>query len=121
MSPVNMQASTVRVAGRPAAARVGGTRLAGRKAFNGQAANSHKLAGVSSRRQTVAAQAIRDGEKLDRKLRVAVVGGGPAGACTADELAKGGCETYMIERKLDNCKVRRATHCSPESTRSSYA
>jgi len=39
-----------------------------------------------------------------RKLRVAVVGGGPAGACCADELAKSGIETYLIERKMDNCK-----------------
>eukprot|EP00929_Paragymnodinium_shiwhaense_P022023 TRINITY_DN1419_c0_g4_i1.p1 TRINITY_DN1419_c0_g4~~TRINITY_DN1419_c0_g4_i1.p1 ORF type:complete len:562 (+),score=173.47 TRINITY_DN1419_c0_g4_i1:66-1688(+) len=39
-----------------------------------------------------------------RKLRVAVVGGGPAGACAADTLAAAGIETYMIERKLDNCK-----------------
>lgn len=40
----------------------------------------------------------------DRKLRVAVIGGGPAGACAAETLAKGGCETYLIERKMDNCK-----------------
>eukprot|EP00441_Pelagodinium_beii_P045571 CAMPEP_0197621780 /NCGR_PEP_ID=MMETSP1338-20131121/2247_1 /TAXON_ID=43686 ORGANISM="Pelagodinium beii, Strain RCC1491" /NCGR_SAMPLE_ID=MMETSP1338 /ASSEMBLY_ACC=CAM_ASM_000754 /LENGTH=184 /DNA_ID=CAMNT_0043191321 /DNA_START=92 /DNA_END=643 /DNA_ORIENTATION=+ len=39
-----------------------------------------------------------------RKLRVAVVGGGPSGACCADELAKQGMETYLIERKMDNCK-----------------
>ena len=39
-----------------------------------------------------------------RKLRVAVVGGGPAGASTADALAEKGIETYLIERKLDNCK-----------------
>lgn len=39
-----------------------------------------------------------------RKLRVAVVGGGPAGACTAEMLAKAGIETYLIERKMDNCK-----------------
>eukprot|EP00933_Yihiella_yeosuensis_P037273 TRINITY_DN31175_c0_g1_i1.p1 TRINITY_DN31175_c0_g1~~TRINITY_DN31175_c0_g1_i1.p1 ORF type:complete len:577 (-),score=129.25 TRINITY_DN31175_c0_g1_i1:68-1675(-) len=46
------------------------------------------------------------GSKLPegRKLRVAVVGGGPAGACTADTLAKAGIETYLFERKLDNCK-----------------
>jgi geranylgeranyl diphosphate/geranylgeranyl-bacteriochlorophyllide a reductase len=39
-----------------------------------------------------------------RKLRVAVVGGGPGGASAADVLAKAGIETYLIERKLDNCK-----------------
>lgn len=38
------------------------------------------------------------------KLRVAVVGGGPAGACAAETLAKGGVETFMFERKMDNCK-----------------
>ena len=49
--------------------------------------------------------AVRDGATLDRPLRVAVIGGGPAGACTAETLAEGGIETYLIERKLDNCKV----------------
>lgn len=44
------------------------------------------------------------GKKLDRPLRVGVVGGGPAGACTAEILAKAGIETYLIERKMDNCK-----------------
>lgn len=37
-------------------------------------------------------------------LRVAVVGGGPAGAAAAETLAKAGIETYLFERKLDNCK-----------------
>lgn len=32
------------------------------------------------------------------------MGGGPAGACAAETLAKGGVETYMFERKMDNCK-----------------
>ena len=50
--------------------------------------------------------AIKNGETLNRPLRVAVVGGGPAGACAADTLAQGGCETYLIERNLENCKVR---------------
>jgi hypothetical protein len=49
--------------------------------------------------------AIKDGAVLDRKLRVAVIGGGPSGACTAETLAAGGIETFLIERKLDNCKV----------------
>jgi geranylgeranyl reductase len=59
----------------------------------------------ADRRAALLVQAIREGEKLDRKLRVAVVGGGPAGACAAESLAKTGIETYLIERKLDNCKV----------------
>jgi hypothetical protein len=54
----------------------------------------------------VSAAAVRDGAKLDRKLRVAVIGGGPSGACAAETLAAGGVETFLIERKLDNCKVR---------------
>eukprot|EP00179_Madagascaria_erythrocladioides_P010016 CAMPEP_0198325076 /NCGR_PEP_ID=MMETSP1450-20131203/12898_1 /TAXON_ID=753684 ORGANISM="Madagascaria erythrocladiodes, Strain CCMP3234" /NCGR_SAMPLE_ID=MMETSP1450 /ASSEMBLY_ACC=CAM_ASM_001115 /LENGTH=418 /DNA_ID=CAMNT_0044028921 /DNA_START=153 /DNA_END=1409 /DNA_ORIENTATION=- len=37
-------------------------------------------------------------------LRVAVVGGGPAGACAAEILAKAGHETYLMERKMDNAK-----------------
>ena len=39
-----------------------------------------------------------------RKLRVAVVGGGPAGASAADALTQEGVETFLIERKMDNCK-----------------
>ncbi|MDY6784635.1 MAG: geranylgeranyl reductase [Cyanobacteriota bacterium] len=37
-------------------------------------------------------------------LRVAVVGGGPAGSSAAEVLAKAGIETYLFERKLDNAK-----------------
>lgn len=49
--------------------------------------------------------AAKTSKKLDgRKLRVAVVGGGPAGGCAAETLAKGGIETFLIERKLDNAK-----------------
>ncbi|OWM65294.1 geranylgeranyl diphosphate reductase, chloroplastic [Punica granatum] len=40
----------------------------------------------------------------NRNLRVAVIGGGPAGGSAAETLAKGGVETFLIERKLDNCK-----------------
>jgi geranylgeranyl reductase len=48
---------------------------------------------------------VADGTVLDRPLRVAVIGGGPSGACAAETLAKGGVETYLLERKMDNCKV----------------
>jgi geranylgeranyl diphosphate/geranylgeranyl-bacteriochlorophyllide a reductase len=37
-------------------------------------------------------------------IRVAVVGGGPAGSSAAEILAKAGIETYLFERKLDNVK-----------------
>ncbi|CAM6082977.1 unnamed protein product [Calypogeia fissa] len=47
----------------------------------------------------------KNGKKLQgRKLRVAVVGGGPAGGCAAETLAEGGIETFLFERKLDNAK-----------------
>ena len=37
-------------------------------------------------------------------LRVAVVGGGPAGSSAAEILVKAGIETYLFGRKLDNAK-----------------
>jgi len=37
-------------------------------------------------------------------LRVAVVGGGPAGSSAAETLVRAGIETYLFERKLDNAK-----------------
>ena len=37
-------------------------------------------------------------------LRVAVIGGGPSGSCTAETLAKAGIKTWLFERKLDNAK-----------------
>lgn len=40
-----------------------------------------------------------------QKFRVAVVGGGPSGACAADALAKNpNIECTLFERKLDNAK-----------------
>jgi hypothetical protein len=66
---------------------------------------------VSRAVQTVFA--VKDGAVLDgRKLRVAVIGGGPSGACAAETLAKGGVEAFLIERKLDNCKVRPDAACA---------
>lgn len=92
------------IAGRPAAARVGGARIATRKASSKAFMQPSRVVSAS-RGSAVRVMAVRDGTKLDRKLRVAVVGGGPSGACAADDLAKGGVETFMFERKLDNCKV----------------
>lgn len=104
-----MQATMMNMrSSRPAAARVGGARIPGRKAFAGKPLVQSVRVVTPSRARAVTVQAVRDGEKLDRKLRVAVIGGGPSGACAADDLAKGGVETFMFERKLDNCKVRPA-------------
>ncbi|GBF91337.1 geranylgeranyl reductase [Raphidocelis subcapitata] len=58
----------------------------------------------SGRRVCVRVQAVKDGAALDRPLRVAVIGGGPSGACAAETLAKGGVQVSLIERKMDNCK-----------------
>ncbi|XP_074587551.1 geranylgeranyl diphosphate reductase, chloroplastic [Curcuma longa] len=67
-------------------------------------AASVKYAPPASRRR-LAVRASRTSPHLNgRKLRVAVVGGGPAGGAAAEALAKGGVETMLIERKLDNCK-----------------
>merc|ERR1719428_1980020 len=40
-----------------------------------------------------------------RKFRVAVIGGGPSGACAAEIFAEEpNVETFLFERKMDNCK-----------------
>ncbi|XAR60249.1 Geranylgeranyl diphosphate reductase [Bertholletia excelsa] len=39
-----------------------------------------------------------------RKLRVAVIGGGPAGSSAAEALARGGVETFLFERNPDAAK-----------------
>ncbi|KAL3149022.1 hypothetical protein ABBQ32_001870 [Trebouxia sp. C0010 RCD-2024] len=59
---------------------------------------------TSRKAGTLSVRAVKDGAVLDRPLRVAVIGGGPSGACTAETLAQSGIETYLLERKMDNCK-----------------
>ena len=76
----------------------------GNKRFAGQQLRACRTGSTTSR-CTVRVFAVKDGERLDRKLRVAVVGGGPGGACAAEILAAGGCETYLLERNLTNTKV----------------
>jgi thioredoxin reductase len=92
-------------------ARLSNSKTSLRAAFCSTASAQHLLKGsrqnsTADRLTTLRVCAVKEGAVLDRKLRVAVIGGGPSGACTAETLAKGGCETYLIERKLDNCKVR---------------
>lgn len=76
-------------------------------AFLGQNVVARRVTTVARTGRALAqvVYAVKDGAVLDRPLRVAVIGGGPSGACAAETLAKGGIETYLIERKLDNCKA----------------
>lgn len=54
---------------------------------------------------TLTVYAGKGSKKLEgRRLRVAVIGGGPGGGSAAETLAKNGIETFLIERKLDNAK-----------------
>jgi geranylgeranyl reductase len=53
----------------------------------------------------VSKNAVKSTSSLDMKYTVAVVGGGPAGACAAEIFAaEKGIETILFERKLDNAK-----------------
>ena len=59
------------------------------------------LAGLQQSRSPVANVNMA----LDRPIRVAVIGGGPSGACAAEIFAKGkNMECTIFERKMDNCK-----------------
>uniref|UniRef100_A0A7N0TNI6 Geranylgeranyl diphosphate reductase, chloroplastic n=1 Tax=Kalanchoe fedtschenkoi TaxID=63787 RepID=A0A7N0TNI6_KALFE len=61
--------------------------------------------GRSTGRRSLQVKASKSSPKVTgRNLRVAVIGGGPAGGAAAETLAKGGVETILIERKMDNCK-----------------
>jgi hypothetical protein len=112
-----MSAATFACTGRVAAPVVAKAHAKAPTAFTGARVGSrgmiakpvvmNKAMKVSGGRSQLAVYAVRDGTPLDRPLRVAVVGGGPSGACAAETLAQGGVETFLIERKMDNCKVRR--------------
>lgn len=68
-------------------------------------AGHHKASGTPSAPFRLRISAAKTSPQLfGRNLRVAVVGGGPAGGAAAETLAKSGIETFLIERKLDNCK-----------------
>ena len=89
----------------------GPLRLSSSQCSWGRCLLSHSARSTGLSRRALKVFAVRDGAVLDRPLRVAVVGGGPGGASTADTLAKGGIETYLFERKLDNCKVSTLLYC----------
>jgi len=77
----------------------------GSKLLSGTNVTSKKNTVSQKSRSRILTTVRASGKALDgRKLRVAVIGGGPAGACAAETLAKGGCETFLVERKMDNCK-----------------
>lgn len=54
---------------------------------------------------SVSQTANSNGSNLDMRYKVAVVGGGPSGACAAEIFAQEkGIDTVMFERKMDNAK-----------------
>jgi geranylgeranyl reductase len=54
---------------------------------------------------SIAKNAVKSSSALDMKYKVAVVGGGPSGACAAEIFAQEkGIDTILFERKLDNAK-----------------
>ena len=54
---------------------------------------------------SIAKNAVKSSSSLEMKYKVAVVGGGPSGACAAEIFAQEkGIDTVMFERKLDNAK-----------------
>ena len=58
--------------------------------FMGQAGVAHRASAATS---------------LDMKYKVAVVGGGPSGACAAEIFAQDkNIDTFLFERKMDNAK-----------------
>jgi geranylgeranyl reductase len=53
----------------------------------------------------VSKNAVKSTSSLDMKYTVAVIGGGPAGACAAEIFAQEeNINTFLFERKLDNAK-----------------
>ena len=49
--------------------------------------------------------AASNGSNMDMRYKVAVVGGGPSGACAAEIFAQEkGIDTVLFERKMDNAK-----------------
>ena len=52
-----------------------------------------------------ALKAASNGSSMDMRYKVAVVGGGPSGACAAEIFAQEkAIDTVLIERKMDNAK-----------------
>ena len=52
-----------------------------------------------------ALSAASNGATMDMRYKVAVIGGGPSGACAAEIFAQEkGIDTVLIERKMDNAK-----------------
>ncbi|KZV28129.1 geranylgeranyl diphosphate reductase, chloroplastic-like [Dorcoceras hygrometricum] len=72
------------------------------------ASDNHSTTAVVTKTSVLARRCVKASKSsprvAGRNLKVAVVGGGPAGGSAAETLAKGGVETILFERKLDNCK-----------------
>ena len=68
-------------------------------------ANAFSPTSTFMRPSTVAHRPVASSSSLCMKYKVAVVGGGPSGACAAEIFAQDKTiDTVMFERKLDNVK-----------------
>jgi len=67
------------------------------------AASSSGFLAVAARPGVVRRSARTTGV-MEMGIKVAVVGGGPAGACAAETLAAAGVDVTLFERKMDNAK-----------------
>ncbi|GAV64075.1 Pyr_redox_2 domain-containing protein [Cephalotus follicularis] len=67
---------------------------------------NYSLSSLSTNRQNryLSIAAFTNPPLLGRKLRVAVIGGGPAGSSAAEALSAGGIETFLLERSPSSAK-----------------
>lgn len=73
--------------------------------LSGLAASASAFAPSSFTSTTPVAHRVASSSALDMKYKVAVVGGGPSGACAAEIFAQDkNIETVMFERKMNNAK-----------------
>ncbi|KAF6151961.1 hypothetical protein GIB67_010535 [Kingdonia uniflora] len=59
---------------------------------------------TSTKKQSLVITNKLGAQVIGRKLRVAVIGGGPAGSSAAETLSSGGVETFLIERNSTGAK-----------------
>ena len=74
-------------------------------AITGLVSSATAFSGFTGSAASVSHRVSNNDSALNMKYKVAVVGGGPSGACAAEIFAQEkGIDTVMFERKMDNAK-----------------